>query len=35
VLEIKAKINSFFKHHPSEKKIPTELLNEAFRWRLS
>jgi hypothetical protein len=23
VLEIKARINSFFKHHPTEKKIPT------------
>jgi len=35
VLEIKSKINSFFKSHPNEKKIPTALLNEAFRWRLS
>ena len=35
VLEIKARINAFFKHHPTEKKIPTELLVEAVRWRLS
>lgn len=34
-LEIKAKINQFFKDKPDEKKIPEELLNEAFRWRLS
>lgn len=34
-LEIKAKINKFYKEHPTEKKMPTELLNEAFRWRLS
>ena len=35
VLEIKARINAFFKHQPTEKKIPTELLVEAVRWRLS
>jgi len=35
VLEIKAKINAFYKHHPTVKKIPTELLVECVRWRLS
>lgn len=34
-LEIKAKINKFFKENPQEKRIPADLLNEAFRWRLS
>jgi hypothetical protein len=34
VLEIKTKINQFKKEHPDE-KIPADLLNEAFRWRLN
>ena len=34
VLDIKIKINNFSKEHPKD-KIPTDLINEAVRWRLS
>ena len=34
VLDIKTKINEFLSENPHQ-KIPAELLNEAFRWRLS
>lgn len=34
-LEIKTKIHAFRKENPDAKKIPSELLSEAFRWRLS
>lgn len=34
VLDIKTKINKFSKAHPMD-KIPTDLINEAVRWRLS
>lgn len=35
VLEIKSKIEQFRHDHPKEKNISDELINEAFRWRLS
>jgi len=34
-LEIKTKIHAFRKENSDAKKIPSELLSEAFRWRLS
>ena len=29
------RINKYFQENPSEKKIPSEMMSEAFRWRLS
>ena len=34
-LEIKLEINKFYAENPNEKKIPSEMLSKAFRWRLS
>ena len=34
-MEIKTKIHKFKMENPDAKKIPNELLSEAFRWRLS
>lgn len=34
-LEIKMKIQKFREENPEAKKIPNELMSEAFRWRLS
>ena len=34
-LDIKLKINKFKEENPKENKIPSELLSEAVRWRLS
>ncbi len=34
-LEIKRKIREFKEQNPNEKKISSELMSEAFRWRLS
>jgi len=33
-LDIKLRINTFKKEHPEDKKIPSALLSEAFRWRM-
>ena len=35
VLDLKIKINEYYEQNPDEKKIPSELMSEAFRWRLS
>lgn len=34
-LEIKVKIQQYRKDFPNEKKLSSELMSEAFRWRLS
>lgn len=34
-LELKGRINKYFEENPKEKKIPSAMLSEAFRWRLS
>ena len=34
-LGLKGQINEYFASNPGEKKIPTEMMSEAFRWRLS
>ena len=34
-LDLKLKINKFYADNPNEKKIPSEMISEAFRWRLS
>jgi len=34
-LELKLRINKYFEENPAEKKIPSEMMSEAFRWRLS
>ena len=34
-LEIKMKIQKYREENPHEKKIPSDLMSEAFRWRLS
>ena len=35
VLDLKTKINKYFEENPKEKKIPSDMMSEAFRWRLS
>jgi len=34
-LDLKGKINKYYEGNKDEKKIPQEMLSEAFRWRLS
>lgn len=34
-LDLKGKINKYYGENKSKKKIPQEMLSEAFRWRLS
>jgi adenylate kinase len=34
-LDLKLRINNYFEENPKEKKIPSEVMSEAFRWRLS
>ena len=34
-LAIKVKVDEYRAAHPNEKKISSELMSEAFRWRLS
>ena len=34
-LDIKGKINKYYEDNKTEKKIPQEMMSEAFRWRLS
>lgn len=34
-LDLKGKINTYYKENKGEKKIPQEMMSEAFRWRLS
>ena len=34
-LDLKGKINDYYKENKGEKKIPQEMMSEAFRWRLS
>ena len=34
-MDLKLKINEYFEKNPGEKKIPSEMMSEAFRWRLS
>ena len=31
-LELKLRINKYFEENPAEKKIPSEMMSEAFRW---
>ena len=34
-LELKIRINKYFEENPTEKKIPSDTMSEAVRWRLS
>lgn len=34
-LAIKVKVDEYKAQHPNENKISSELMSEAFRWRLS
>ena len=34
-LDLKEKINKFYEENKTEKKIPSMMMSEAFRWRLS
>lgn len=33
-LDLKLRINKFYEENPDEKKIPSAIMSEAFRWRL-
>ena len=34
-MELRTRVNKYFADNKDEKKIPSEMMSEAFRWRLS